>query len=208
MICQFRLYFESVMRFSTVLFLGLLASTSHAMLPTSIATPLIANPTAIAPTPIAVPVASLTAQPIAIKQDFNSKIFAYLVQTSPQPATAKPTTQISIASETLTPITPATPIAKGSVIEYQVFFDNVGGQRIRSANLTLDIPAGLELVSVSGDNVFASVDGKQFARMPLRTQMNGQITELPLFYYRNLRWQVADVGLGGTAVVKYRAKVL
>lgn len=180
------------MRLISLLLVALagVASTSHAMLPTPVtqttAPPIISlTPT----TPLQ------TLLPAPQKQELASKIFAYLVQTQD-------------GQEILTPITPTTPVVSGSIVEYQGFFDNVSNQRIRSATLSLEIPAGLELVSVAGDNVLASIDNQRYTRMPLRTLVDGQISDIPLSYYRGLRWQVADIGLAGTVMVKYRAKVL
>lgn len=164
-----------------------LTSVGYAMLPTPITKP---TPI-ISLTPTATPQNPLS----DTTQELTSRIFAYLVHAQN-------------GQETLVPITPTTPIVSGSIVEYQGFFHNTSNQRIRSATVGLDIPMGLELISMSNNAVLGSVDGQYYSRMPLRTQMNGQISEIPLSFYRGLRWQALDIGLGGTAVVKYRAKVL
>lgn len=164
-----------------------LTSAGHAMLPTPTTqpTPIISlTPT----TPLQSPLSGAT-------QELTSRIFAYLVHHQN-------------GQETLVPITYATPVLAGSIVEYQGFFHNISNQRIRSATIGLDVPMGLELISMSDNATLGSVDGQHYSRMPLRTQMNGQISEIPLSFYRGLRWQVTDIGLGGTAVVKYRARVL
>lgn len=166
----------------------------HAMLPTPISTtppPMVGSSTPIISI---LPTTPASPAPL-VQQELTGRIFAYLVQSQD-------------GQETLTPITPAMPVASGSIVEYQGFFDNVSNQRIRSATLGLEIPVGLELISVAGDNVLASIDNQRYTRMPLRTLVDGQISDIPLSYYRGLRWQVADIGLAGTVMVKYRAKVL
>lgn len=183
---------DNVMRLISLLLVAIagIAGTSHAVLPTPVTQTTTSPIISITPT---TPLQTL--MPAPQKQELASKIFAYLVQNQN-------------GQETLIPITPSTPVVIGSVVEYQGFFDNVSNQRIRLATVSLDIPMGLELIGVSGDNIFASVDGQRYARMPLRTQLNGQISEIPLSYYRGLRWQVGDIGLAGTVMVKYRARVL
>ena len=52
-----------------------------------------------------------------------------------------------------------------------------------------------------------SADGQRFVNMPIRINVGGQVQNLAFGSYKALRWTVEDVGLGGTAVVKYRAKI-
>jgi hypothetical protein len=43
--------------------------------------------------------------------------------------------------------------------------------------------------------------------MPLRGNVNGQNQEIPLGYYKAVRWDIEGVGLNDTVMVQYRAKV-
>ncbi|MDO4896051.1 MAG: hypothetical protein Q3971_01705 [Moraxella sp.] len=109
--------------------------------------------------------------------------------------------------ETLVPVNASTPVKSGDVLEYQGLFTNTG-DRVRKMDVTLSIADGLELVGgVVPQHASASVDGNRFVRMPIRVNVGGQIQNLPLAQYKALRWTIDDVGLGGTAVVKYRAKL-
>lgn len=109
--------------------------------------------------------------------------------------------------ETLVPINASTPVKSGDVLEYQGLFTNTG-ERVRKMDVTLSIADGLELVGgVVPQHASASMDGNRFVRMPIRVNVGGQIQNLPLAQYKALRWTIDDVGLGGTAVVKYRAKL-
>ncbi|WP_297287359.1 hypothetical protein [Moraxella sp.] len=99
-------------------------------------------------------------------------------------------------------------VAKGEIVEYHGLFTNQDTNRVRSMNATLNIPEGVELVGeVSPAIVKASIDGNRFVHMPIRATLNGQTQELPLSYYKALRWTIEDLGIGATAVVKYRAQV-
>lgn len=109
--------------------------------------------------------------------------------------------------ETLVPVTLSTPVQAGDVLEYQGLFTNTG-DRVRKMDVTLSIADGLELVGgISPQQASGSNNGTRFARMPVRANINGQVQNLPLSEYKALRWTVDNVGLGGTVVVKYRAKV-
>lgn len=110
--------------------------------------------------------------------------------------------------ETLLPVNVGTPVKAGDVLEYQALLTNHSPDRVRQAEVTLSIASGLELVGgLSPEFAQASIDGSRFVRMPIRASINGQIQELPLSRYRALRWTVEELGIGATAVVKYRAKI-
>lgn len=110
--------------------------------------------------------------------------------------------------ETLVPVSATTAIKSGDVLEYQGLFTNNSGQRVRSMDVTLGISDRLELIGgITPSIAWASVDNSRFGHMPIRANIGGQVQELPLSQYKALRWTVEELGLGGTAVVKYRAKV-
>lgn len=110
-------------------------------------------------------------------------------------------------TETLVPVNASTVVKSGDVLEYQGLFTNTG-DRVRKMDVTLSIADGLELVGgIDPTQASASMDGSRFVRMPIRVNIGGQVQNLPLSQYKALRWTVEEVGLGATAVVKYRAKV-
>ncbi|OPH37859.1 hypothetical protein B5J93_07635 [Moraxella equi] len=110
--------------------------------------------------------------------------------------------------ETLTPINAGTPIKSGDILEYQGLFTNNSSERVRSMDVTLSIADSLELVGgIHPRFPHATIDGSRFVRSPIRANVGGQVQELPLSDYKALRWTLEDIGLGGTSVVKYRAKV-
>ena len=110
--------------------------------------------------------------------------------------------------QTLVPVTAETQLQKGNVIEYQGHFTNNSTDRQRKMTVTMTIPEEVTLVgSISPEFPFASVDGKDYNPAPLRGRVGGQLQEIPLQYYRGLRWDIEALGLGETAVVKYQAVV-
>lgn len=111
--------------------------------------------------------------------------------------------------EKLEPVTAGTAIKSGDLIEYQGLFTNTGSNRIRQMNATLTVPAGVAFTGVADPalGVKASVDNSRFVFMPIRANINGNIENLPFNQYQALQWNIEELGIGATAVVKYRATV-
>lgn len=108
----------------------------------------------------------------------------------------------------LKPIDANTRLQKGNVIEYHTYVTNHSPDRMRKMTVTTSIPAEVKLVGeVAPDTASASVDGSNFSRMPLRGRINGQLQDVPLEYYKHLRWTIEGLGIEETAVMKYRAVV-
>ncbi|WP_296404067.1 hypothetical protein [Psychrobacter sp.] len=108
----------------------------------------------------------------------------------------------------LKPIDGNTHLTKGNVIEYHSYFTNNSSDRLRKMDITMSIPEQLKLVGkVSPENAYATVDGQSYNIMPLRAVINGQMQDVPLEFYKNLRWTIEGLGPNETAVVKYRAVV-
>lgn len=112
-------------------------------------------------------------------------------------------------AEVLEPVAAGTAIKSGDLIEYQGLFTNTGSNRIRQMNATLTVPAGVAFTGVTEPalGVKASVDNSRFVFMPIRANVNGNIENLPFSQYQALQWNIEELGIGATAVVKYRATV-
>ncbi|HAM61620.1 MAG: hypothetical protein ACPHVZ_10315 [Psychrobacter sp.] len=111
-------------------------------------------------------------------------------------------------NETLVPVTAETRLQSGNILEYQGYFTNTNADRVRKMTVTMSIPEQVELLGgVMPDFPYGSVDGNSFSRMPLRGNVNGQNQEIPLGYYKAVRWDIEGVGLNDTVMVQYRAKV-
>lgn len=102
----------------------------------------------------------------------------------------------------------------GDTIEYQVTYRNGAATPARDVFATLPVPKG-GMTYVAGSaaptTVMASLDGKQYAPVPLtRTvERDGkQITEtVPATEYRFLRWQLGELASGGSATVSSRMRL-
>ncbi|TXD96267.1 hypothetical protein ES754_11595 [Psychrobacter frigidicola] len=129
-------------------------------------------------------------------QAVSSKITASLVSVDPN------------GRELLVPVTANTRLQSGNVLEYQGLFTNTNPDRVRRMTVTMTIPEQVEMLGgIAPDFPFGSADGSAFARMPLRGNIDGQVQEIPLKYYKAVRWNLDAVGLNDTVMVKYRARV-
>ena len=102
----------------------------------------------------------------------------------------------------------------GETIEYQVTYRNGGKTPARDVIATLPVPAaGMAYLpdSAAPAAVQASVDGKQFAPVPLqRTVLRDgrQVTEaVPVSEYRFLRWKLGDLAARQSATVTSRMRL-
>ena len=74
--------------------------------------------------------------------------------------------------------------------------------------VTMTIPEQVEMLGgMAPDFPFGSADGNTFARMPLRANIDGKLQEVPLTFYKAVRWDLEGLGLNETVMVKYRARV-
>ncbi|CAN6961880.1 MULTISPECIES: hypothetical protein [Psychrobacter] len=129
-------------------------------------------------------------------QAVNSKITASLISVDAN------------GQEVLVPVNANTRLQSGNVLEYQGYFTNTNADRVRKMTVTMSIPEQVELLrAVSPDFPYGSTDGNTFARMPLRGKVDNQLQEIPLKYYKSVRWDIEGVGLNDTVAVKYRARV-
>ena len=110
--------------------------------------------------------------------------------------------------EVLEPVTVQSTIKAGDLIEYQVLLTNNGKDRVRDMRVALSLPQGAEFTGVVSPSMGtqASADGSRFVFMPIRTTAaDGSVQNLPFNQYQALRWNIQELGIGATAVVKYRA---
>lgn len=157
-------------------------------------------------------------------------LMSYAHAMLPNPSTTEPQAQFILADEqipsrhqdvqstlhaflfegdTLSPITPDTPLKAGDIIEYHAYISNHTKERIRSVNVSFDIPAGVELIEGFSPMVSsASLDGNRFFPAPLRVNIDGQTQPIPLSQYKALQWRVQDIGIDGVAIVKFRVKLI
>lgn len=191
----------------------LMFSSASAMLPTP--EPELENPTSTQTAAIS---AQNTVSDAPVNATANAPIDAPVnapVNVAPNPASAIHT-EVTAAlvsldangQEVLAPITAQTQLQSGNVIEYQGYFTNSNSERVRKMTVTMTIPEQMVLIGeVAPEFAYGSADGDRFSRMPLRGRVDGQLQEIPLEYYKALRWDLQGIGLNDAVMVKYRARV-
>lgn len=200
------------MRFVVLPALLAVSASAYAMLPTTTAS---ANEVRYVATPssnLAAPTTNKAiAAPSLVQTTSSAPSYAQAKQAS---NALEPVVNVFVVktdvsgAETLVPVNVGTAVKSGDILEYQGLFTNQSNDRVRKADVTLSLGQGLELVGgILPQFAHATIDGNRFVRMPIRVNVNGQIQELPLSRYKALRWTIEEVGIGATAVVKYRAKV-
>ena len=174
----------------------------HVVAGTLIGAMVVTQASAMLPTPEQAVDSSMTATQVnnqssnSSAQAVNSKITASLVSVDAN------------GQEILVPVDTNTRLQSGNVLEYQGYFTNTNADRVRKMTVTMSIPEQVELLNtVAPDFPYGSVDGNNFARMPLRTRVDNQLQDVALKYYKAVRWDLEGVGLNDTVAVKYRARV-
>jgi uncharacterized repeat protein (TIGR01451 family) len=122
--------------------------------------------------------------------------------------------KVVVANDGKESLAPADKVKPGDVVEYQARYTNEGATAVTNLIVTLPIPKGLELLAKTDlpPGAMASVDSVIFEPAPLKRMVRradgSQVAELiPLNEYRALRWQVALLAAGKSAVFVARAKV-
>ena len=102
----------------------------------------------------------------------------------------------------------------GETLEEVVTYTNRSNSALTSLEATLPVPANTELVmaSIRPDTAQASIDGKNFAPMPLKRMVrraDGQESEqlVPVSDYRFLRWYPGALRPASSLVFSARFKV-
>lgn len=80
---------------------------------------------------------------------------------------------------------------KGETVQYRAIYTNVIDQPISEVAVTLPIPANMAFTGeVSPTSAQATIDGKNYADMPLVRKVDGKIVKIPLSEYKALRWNI------------------
>jgi uncharacterized repeat protein (TIGR01451 family) len=109
---------------------------------------------------------------------------------------------------------PAEKIKPGELVEYRAIYHNDGEDGVQKLIATLPIPPGMELQprTASPAGAMASLDGKDFARMPLKRKVrlaDGREVEreVPASEYRYLRWSLGTLPPMKEQTVRARVRV-
>lgn len=119
-------------------------------------------------------------------------------------------TRDAMGQEMLVPVNNQTPVTRGTVLEYRGYVINQSPERVRNMKVNFGLPANTELTSISDmspSRAMGSLDGVNFQYLPLKTNIGGVLQDLPLSYYKALRWNIEGLGLNEVAEIKYRVRV-
>ncbi|MBO1529686.1 hypothetical protein J3492_00465 [Psychrobacter sp. F1192] len=80
---------------------------------------------------------------------------------------------------------------KGETVQYRATYTNVIDQPISDVTVTLPIPASMTFTGeAQPSSAQASIDGKNYAEMPLMRKIDGKFVKVPLSEYKALRWNI------------------
>lgn len=86
---------------------------------------------------------------------------------------------------------PVSTAPAGTVVQYKATYTNTINQNINDLAVTLPIPANMAFNGeVSPASAQASIDGKNYADMPLMRKVDGKMVKVPYSEYRMLRWNI------------------
>jgi hypothetical protein len=116
--------------------------------------------------------------------------------------------QVIKNAEGKTVYTPVRTAPAGTVIQYKANYTNTVNKDINDLMVTLPIPANM---TFTGDampaSAQASIDGKNYADMPLMRKVDGKLVKIPLSEYRTLRWNIKLLPAKKSAAVALNAIV-
>lgn len=79
----------------------------------------------------------------------------------------------------------------GTVIQYKATYTNTINKDINDLMVTLPIPANMTFTGEANPaSAQASIDGKNYADMPLMRKVDGKMIKIPYSEYRTLRWNI------------------
>jgi uncharacterized repeat protein (TIGR01451 family) len=156
------------------------------------------------------PNAGAQAAPKALNQSLPTKSDALSTQ-----LTLKRVVQVDGADT----LADASNVQPGDVLQYAMVFNNTSASTLRDVVASLPVPAGTQLLgaAVQGDaawaSVWASVDGKRFAPMPVmrKVQLPTGVwveQQVPLAELRFVRWPARALAAGQRWQASLRVQVL
>lgn len=99
-------------------------------------------------------------------------------------------------------------IKPNTLLEYKVEYSNVSVNTLKNLKLNLPLPEHVTYIGQSlPKDVYASVDGKNFAKAPLTRIENGKKINIPLREYRALQWNVVELNPKQKTVVSAQVRV-
>lgn len=79
----------------------------------------------------------------------------------------------------------------GEAIQYRAIYTNLINQPVSDVTVTLPIPANMTFTGeAQPSSAQATVDGKNYADIPLMRRVNGKPVKVPFSEYKALRWNI------------------
>lgn len=102
----------------------------------------------------------------------------------------------------------------GDIIMYKAVYQNKGKEMAADVKATIPVPPGTEYVAGSAvpPQVMASVDGKDYAPVPLKRKVKlpsgkEELRNVPIEDYRFIRWDLKTLAPGKNATVSMKVKI-
>jgi uncharacterized repeat protein (TIGR01451 family) len=90
----------------------------------------------------------------------------------------------------------------GTVIQYKATYTNTINKNINDLAVILPIPANMTFTGEAiPSTAQGSIDGKNYADMPLMRKVDGKMVKIPLSEYRTLRWDIKLLPANKSAAV-------
>ena len=87
--------------------------------------------------------------------------------------------------------TPVSTAASGTVIQYKATYTNTIDKAINDVTVTLPIPNSMAFTGEAFPaSAQATIDGKNYADMPLMRKVDGKLVKVPYSEYKALRWNI------------------
>ena len=99
--------------------------------------------------------------------------------------------QVVTNAEGKTTYLPVRNAPAGTVIQYKATYSNTINKDIQDLAVVLPIPANMTFTGEAiPSTAQASIDGKNYADMPLMRKVNGKMVKVPYSEYKSLRWNI------------------
>lgn len=103
---------------------------------------------------------------------------------------------------------PVSTASAGTVIQYRAIYTNTIDKAINDVTVTLPIPSSMSFTGEAYPaSAQATIDGKNYADMPLMRKVDGKLVKVPYSEYKSLRWNIKLLPAKKSAEVALNALV-
>lgn len=79
----------------------------------------------------------------------------------------------------------------GEIVQYRAIYTNLINQPVSDVTVTLPIPVNMTFTGeAQPSSAQATIDGKNYADIPLMRRVNGKLVKVPFSEYKALRWNI------------------